>query len=224
MKKRWLSQGAEELTSIQSGIDSVEENKRSQKLQKQLYKSLNDPNNQSSKVIKAQLYKARQRHEQGSLAAKTTAPSDGGTNGGIQSQNSHSKESSAQSVVIGTDTVVTVAPTSDICRYYLADSCTKGDKCPFSHSLKSHPCRFYHAGAIGNPDPDASGGGTCKRADNCTFSHQRLDHQQRAILELEIARLKECSERSEERAKENASKTSQQAETADPVDDTAAFT
>lgn len=33
----------------------------------------------------------------------------------------------------------------DLCKYYLNGSCTKGDKCTYSHVLKDFPCKFFNS-------------------------------------------------------------------------------
>lgn len=50
----------------------------------------------------------------------------------------------------------------EICKYYLGNSCSKGNKCTFSHNLKSVPCKFYHAL------------GYCDKGNRCQFGHTRL--------------------------------------------------
>ena len=45
-------------------------------------------------------------------------------------------------------------------------TCTKGDKCLYSHNLKDYPCKFYHAR------------GFCENCENCRFSHARLNEHE----------------------------------------------
>eukprot|EP01138_Halocafeteria_seosinensis_P016475 gb/GECG01016806.1/.p1 GENE.gb/GECG01016806.1/~~gb/GECG01016806.1/.p1 ORF type:complete len:464 (+),score=66.17 gb/GECG01016806.1/:1-1392(+) len=217
VKNRWMSSGAEQLASISSGVNAKEDSRRSQNLQSQLYKSLNNPSKQSSKEIKSQLYRARQKHEQATSPGKNKSQENTSNGTPSSSGNSHTQE-----VVIGTNTTVNIAATSDICRYHLLGNCLKGDQCLFNHDLSSHPCRFFHAAAIGNSDPDASGGGTCKQGDNCTFSHGTLDHQQRAVLELEISRLKAGAERINHQSQED-SRSSEAPDTTEDIEQSAPF-
>ncbi|KAM0676781.1 hypothetical protein BDAP_002599 [Binucleata daphniae] len=68
---------------------------------------------------------------------------------------------------------------TQLCRYFMSKTCTKDDKCNFSHDLSRFPCKAYH---LRN---------NCTRA-KCPFSHEQLKDD-------ELARLKEGEENLEEK-------------------------
>lgn len=45
------------------------------------------------------------------------------------------------------------------CKFFMVNRCLKGDDCPFSHSLDTFPCKFWHTR------------GHCLDGSNCRFSH-----------------------------------------------------
>lgn len=60
---------------------------------------------------------------------------------------------------------------TQLCKFHLSKTCTKGDKCTYSHDLKKFPCKAFH---LRN---------NCNRK-ICPFSHQPLNDD-------ELERLKE---------------------------------
>lgn len=58
---------------------------------------------------------------------------------------------------------------SQVCKYYLTDSCHKGDKCLFMHS--EYPCKYFHIRKL------------CYNNSNCNFSHEPLNEEGQRIID-----------------------------------------
>ncbi|CAG5096642.1 Oidioi.mRNA.OKI2018_I69.XSR.g14715.t1.cds [Oikopleura dioica] len=56
----------------------------------------------------------------------------------------------------------------ELCKYYLAGTCRKGERCHYMH--KNYPCKYYHISK------------NCEN-DNCIFSHAKLDAVTAKIIE-----------------------------------------
>lgn len=60
-----------------------------------------------------------------------------------------------------------------ICKFFLTNSCTKGNKCTYSHDMKGLPCKFFHAL------------GYCDKGNECNFSHSRLSTEKEVFSFIE---------------------------------------
>ncbi len=60
-----------------------------------------------------------------------------------------------------------------ICKFFLTNSCTKGNKCTYSHDMKGLPCKFFHAL------------GYCDKGNECSFSHSRLSTEKEVFSFIE---------------------------------------
>ncbi|XP_069463888.1 zinc finger CCCH domain-containing protein 6 isoform X2 [Ambystoma mexicanum] len=60
----------------------------------------------------------------------------------------------------------------EVCKFYIQGYCSKGDKCIFLHH--EFPCKFYHTGA------------RCYQGDHCKFSHAPLSDDGRVMLDKVI--------------------------------------
>jgi hypothetical protein len=63
-----------------------------------------------------------------------------------------------------------------LCEYYRVNTCTRGDRCYYSHVKKNFPCIFHHIK------------GSCKRGIECEYSHDPLTLEQKQAIELDNAR------------------------------------
>ena len=52
--------------------------------------------------------------------------------------------------------------TKELCKFFLNNSCTRGNDCIWSHNTKEFPCKYLH------------GTGLCDKAQACNFNHDFL--------------------------------------------------
>ena len=70
------------------------------------------------------------------------------------------------------------SPPPKICRFYILETCAKGEHCAYSHSVpeRSHPDFLSVCKTVPCPHHRRWGRGTCRYGDNCLLSHVKLNN------------------------------------------------